>query len=79
MLDKIIKNHKENKRRIYEEPPIDIYDEQYFKTQCGGFELFNYSQGLELDDVSESALNLCTLQPDYFALDTGCRRGELVL
>jgi 2-polyprenyl-3-methyl-5-hydroxy-6-metoxy-1,4-benzoquinol methylase len=78
MLDKIIKNYKDNTRRIYEEPPIDIYDEEYYKAQCGGFELFNCSQGTELDDLRKYALNLCSLQPNYIALDIGCGRGELV-
>jgi 2-polyprenyl-3-methyl-5-hydroxy-6-metoxy-1,4-benzoquinol methylase len=78
MLDKIIKNYKDNKQHIYEEPPIDIYDEQYYKTQCGGFELFNCSQGTELDDLREYALNLCPLLVNYVALDIGCGRGELV-
>ncbi len=78
MLDKIIKNYKDNIRCIYEEPPIDIYDEEYYKTQCGGCEVFNSSQGAELDDLREYALNLCPLHVNYVALDIGCGRGELV-
>ncbi len=79
MIKEIIKNYKDNKRCVYNEPSIDIYDEQYYKSQCGGFEIFNCSQGVELDDVREYALNLCPLQSDYFVLDSGCGRGELVL
>jgi ubiquinone/menaquinone biosynthesis C-methylase UbiE len=79
MIKEIIKNYKHNKRCVYNEPPIDIYDEKYYKSQCGGFEIFNCSQGVELDDVREYALNLCPLLPNYGVLDTGCGRGELVL
>jgi ubiquinone/menaquinone biosynthesis C-methylase UbiE len=78
MIEEIIKNYKNNKRCVYNEPSINIYDEQYYKAQCGGFETFNCSKGRELDDVRAYVLKLCSLKPSYTALDIGCGRGELL-
>lgn len=74
----IIKNFYDNKRRIYDEPSIEIYDDQYFKSSCGGFDLFHISQGKILDDVRKYILDLRPLKKHYSALDIGCGRGELV-
>lgn len=74
----IIKNYRDNARHIYKEPPINIYDDEYYKSQCGGFELFIHSKGTRLDDLREYALSLSPLSDAYVALDVGCGRGELV-
>lgn len=74
----IIQNYRDNVRNIYEEPEISIYNEDYFKKQCGGFEAFNLTNGKELDGSRQFVLNLQPLQAHYSALDIGCGRGELV-
>lgn len=74
----IIKNYNDNKRHIYEEPPITIYDEEYYTHQCGGFEIFVNSGGKELDDSRQRVLDLYPVQQNFSALDIGCGRGELV-
>lgn len=74
----ILKNYRYNTRHIYKEPPIEIYNEDYYKNQCGGFETFCHSNGEELDAIRQYVLSLCPLQHDYSALDIGCGRGEIV-
>lgn len=74
----IIKNYENNKRMVYEEPPVEIYDEDYFKKQCGGHEIFNSSCGTELDDVRRYVLELFQVNDRCAAIDIGCGRGELV-
>jgi ubiquinone/menaquinone biosynthesis C-methylase UbiE len=74
----IIKNYQDNKRFVYEEPPITIYDGEYYTKQCGGFETFLDSGGQELDDSRQRVLDLCKVDPSFSALDIGCGRGELV-
>ncbi|GFE68198.1 class I SAM-dependent methyltransferase [Chroococcus sp. FPU101] len=73
-----IKNYQDNKRRIYQEPSIDIYNEEYYTKECGGSEIFKLSQGSELDDVRSYVLKLCSLKPGDTAIDIGCGRGELL-
>ena len=75
----LIRNYKDNVRCTYEEPEINIYNESYYKEQCGGFKEFNRSNGEELDSSRHAVLNLCPLESSYSALDVGCGRGELVL
>ena len=74
----IIKNYRDNQRRVYEEPPISIYDEEYYTKQCGGFEIFLDSDGQALDDSRQRVLDLCEVNASFSALDIGCGRGELV-
>lgn len=75
----LIRSYKDNVRCTYEEPAINIYNESYYKEQCGGFKEFSRSNGEELDSSRQYVMSLCPLKSSYSALDVGCGRGELVL
>lgn len=74
----ILKNFKDNRRRIYEEAPMESYSKEYYLENCAGHELFTQHEGKELDTIRRYVLDLVPLQPGSSGLDIGCGRGEIV-
>src|SRR4051812_38484964 len=63
------------------EPPAvspDVYDEDYYRNACGGFEEWSKSGGAEVWALYPHALDRAHLQPGDLLVDIGAGRGELV-
>jgi 2-polyprenyl-3-methyl-5-hydroxy-6-metoxy-1,4-benzoquinol methylase len=53
------------------------YDENYFLTDCGGYDTFKRSRGMQLDERLCTIFALVNPRPGEKILDVGCGRGEL--
>jgi ubiquinone/menaquinone biosynthesis C-methylase UbiE len=58
--------------------PPAIYDEAYYRTACGGFEVWAPSEGREFSGMYEYVFGLLGLQPGQTLVDIGTGRGELL-
>jgi ubiquinone/menaquinone biosynthesis C-methylase UbiE len=59
--------------------PASFYDEEYYLTDCGGYEEFNATRGEELSLRLSRALDLGKVVQGERVLDLGCGRGEILL
>jgi ubiquinone/menaquinone biosynthesis C-methylase UbiE len=55
-----------------------LYTEEYFRTACEGFDVFNTSEGEQLSRRLSSAFALAEITPGMIILDVGCGRGEIL-
>ena len=55
-----------------------LYTEEYFRTACEGFDVFNTSEGEQLSRRLASAFALAEVKPGMVVLDVGCGRGEIL-
>ena len=55
-----------------------LYTEEYFRTACEGFDIFNTSEGEQLSRRLASAFALAEVTPGMSVLDVGCGRGEIL-
>lgn len=58
--------------------PSTLYDEEYFRTACEGYDEFNTSEGEQLSRRLASAFSLAQVRPGMTLLDVGCGRGEIL-
>ena len=58
--------------------PSTLYDEEYFRTACEGYDEFNTSEGEQLSRRLASAFSLAQVTPGMTLLDVGCGRGEIL-
>ena len=57
---------------------VDLYESDYYLTDCGGFQEFKNSGGKELLDPRLGSLFLLAdIKPGQNVIDAGCGRGEL--
>jgi ubiquinone/menaquinone biosynthesis C-methylase UbiE len=64
----IYKNYEDNARRIYPEPPLEIYNRvNYGHLDCG-----------ILKDKISYMINLCPLRPEFAVIDIGSGTGDMV-
>ncbi len=56
----------------------NLYDEEYFRTACEGYDEFNTSEGQQLSRRLSSAFTLAKIEPGMQVLDVGCGRGEIL-
>lgn len=57
---------------------VELYESNYYLTDCGGFQEFKNSGGKELLDPRLSSLFLlANIKPGQYVIDAGCGRGEL--
>jgi ubiquinone/menaquinone biosynthesis C-methylase UbiE len=64
---------------MYQEAGPEFYSEKYYRTQCGGHELFDSFDGWQLEPIRQRAVELANPGPGQLVLDIGCGRGEVVL
>lgn len=57
----------------------EFYTGDYYRTRCGGHELFDSFDGRELEPIRRKAIELAQPGPGQLILDVGCGRGEIVL
>ncbi len=57
----------------------EFYTDKYYRTQCGGHELFESFDGWHLEPIRRKAIELANPGPGQLVLDVGCGRGEVVL
>lgn len=57
----------------------DLYDEEYFRTACEGFDEFNETEGEHLSRRLRHSFELADVRPGMSVLDVGCGRGEILL
>ena len=55
-----------------------LYTEEYFRTACEGYDIFNTSEGEQLSRRLASAFALAEVTPGMVVLDVGCGRGEIL-
>ncbi len=58
--------------------PSDLYDEDYFRTACEGYEEFNKTEGEHLSRRLTQAFAVAGVTAGMRVLDLGCGRGEIV-
>jgi cyclopropane fatty-acyl-phospholipid synthase-like methyltransferase len=56
----------------------DLYDEDYFRNACEGYEEFNRTEGEHLSRRLKQAFEFASVRPGMKVLDLGCGRGEIV-
>lgn len=54
------------------------YDEEYYRTCCGGYAEWSASSGTRVSGMYAGSLALANLQPGEFIVDIGTGRGELL-
>jgi ubiquinone/menaquinone biosynthesis C-methylase UbiE len=59
--------------------PPDIYDDDYFLTNCNGFQQYVDSHGRDPAPRLKRAMELSAVQAGESVLDVGCGRGELLV
>jgi len=57
----------------------EIYGEEYFLSECQGYDEYLDSGGTVLPTRMQTAFDLAALAPGMKVLDVGCGRGEIVL
>ncbi len=60
--------------------PVDpnLYDEDYFRTACEGYDEFNETEGERLSRRLDASFKLAEITPGMKVLDVGCGRGEIL-
>lgn len=53
------------------------YDNSYYMTDCGGYEIFSKTNGMQLDERLKVVYTLASPKKEDTILDIGCGRGEL--
>ena len=56
----------------------NLYTEEYYLTNCAGFDEFKKTKGEKLDPRLKKALSYAKVRSGMRVLDVGCGRGELV-
>ncbi len=59
--------------------PETAYTQEYYLTECDGYEEFASSSGESLPRRLRRPLEIADIQPDQHILDIGCGRGELAM
>lgn len=54
-----------------------LYNENYYMNDCGGYDVFEQSKGMEIEPRLQDVYNLVNPQEQDKILDVGCGRGEL--
>lgn len=62
-------------------PAVDpgVYDEAYYRSTCAGGEVWQRSEGGELDPLYAGSLERACLEPGEVVVDVGTGRGELLV
>lgn len=58
--------------------PPDVYDEEYYRTACGGYESWAPSEGREVAPMYVFVFRALELRPGQRLVDIGAGRGELL-
>jgi ubiquinone/menaquinone biosynthesis C-methylase UbiE len=64
---------------MFEQAGPEFYTDDYYRTQCGGHELFDSFDGRQLEPIRRKAVELAQPGLGQVILDVGCGRGEIVL
>jgi SAM-dependent methyltransferase len=58
--------------------PATAYDEAYYRTACGGFEVWAPSEGREFSGMYQYVFDALALRPGQTLVDIGTGRGEML-
>src|SRR5262245_45635238 len=58
--------------------PPDIYDEDYYRHRCAGYDEWNESEGANVAPLYSGVLHLARFRPGELLVDIGTGRGELL-